>query len=178
MSIETYSPEQINIVTDSTKLAEELVSNYFKLSTSQWLRQKYDVKTLAELQPEEIVYGPFAQIVRYEGRKSDTALGSSNYDFYKICFQDHAVLSVLNKMADIQLFPFSLYIITHELVHIVRFSKFLQNFDASPDEKLAEEKRVHDITHKILKKVKVDGIDDVFRFYIKWRDPIEEIHDF
>ena len=42
------------------------------------------------------------------------------------------------------LFSLVVYIATHELIHIVRFSKFLQNFHASPDEKQAEEKRVHE----------------------------------
>ena len=48
---------------------------------------------------------------------------------------------IQQKMADMQLFPFCLYIVTHELIHIVRFSKFLQRFDASPSEKLSEDEK-------------------------------------
>jgi len=45
-------------------MAEELVSEYYKMSASQRLRPKYDVKTLVDLDPAEIVHGPFAQIIR------------------------------------------------------------------------------------------------------------------
>ena len=123
-----FSTEQIEIVTDATEMAEELVSDHYKMSASQRLRSVYDIKTLADLAPDEIVQGPFAQIIRYEGKRKDASLGSSTYDFYKICIQDHSILSTLNQNTDIRLFPFTLYIVTHELIHIVRFMKFLQIF--------------------------------------------------
>lgn len=156
-------------------MAEELVSNHYKMSASQWLHRRYDVKTLAELKPAEIVDGPFAQIIRYEGQRKGSQLGSDAYDFYKICLQDHAILSALRDSAGLALMPFGLYIISHELVHIVRFSKFLQNFDASPDEKLAEEHRVHHITHQILAPVRLPGIEAVLAYYDRWRTPLEHL---
>ena len=172
-----FSPEEIQIVTDSTVMAEELVSNHYKMSAGQWLHPMYDVKTLADLEPGEVIHGPFAQIIRYEAKKQDTTLGSSTYDFYKICIQDHSILSTIRQNPEISLFPFTLYIITHELVHIVRFGKFLQNFTATQQETMIEEKRVHDTTHDILRNVQIKGISAVFRFYEKWRLPIEELQN-
>ena len=172
-NLEPFSSAEIAIVNNVVSMAEELVSNYYKMSANEWLRPKYDVKTLVDLAPEEIVDGPFAQIVRYEGQRKNTALGSGAFDYFKICLQDHAIKSVLNRKPSIKLYPFCLYIITHELIHIVRFSKFLQNFDATPKEKLNEEKRVHDNTHQILNQVQVDGLMPVLEFYRKWRQPIE-----
>ncbi len=172
-NLNPFSAHQIKIVNRTVSLAEELVSNHYKMSASQWLRPKYDVKTLADLAPEEIVYGPFAQIVRYEGHRKDTALGSGVFDYYKICLQDHAIHAALQDSPSMNLFPFCLYIISHELIHIVRFSKFLQSFDASPQEKLTEEKRVHENTHQILKQIKVSGMSAVLEFYSQWRQPLE-----
>ena len=172
-NLNTFSPEEIAIVNNAVTMSEELVSNYYKMSAAEWLRPKYDVKTLVNLEPEEIVDGPFAQIVRYEGKHKDTALGSGVFDYFKICLQDHAIKSVLDKTPAIKLYPFCLYIITHELIHIVRFSKFLQNFDASPAEKLNEETRVHANTHQILNQVQVAGLLPVLEFYRKWRQPLE-----
>ncbi|MFC1886625.1 hypothetical protein ACFLZM_06180, partial [Thermodesulfobacteriota bacterium] len=166
--LKQYSAAQIAIVNNSASMAEEMVSNHYKMSASEWLRPKYDVKTLADLRPEEIVHGPFAQIIRYEGQRKDKLLGSSAYDFYKICLQDHNILSVINTSRRIELLPFTLYIITHELIHIVRFSKFLQQFDASFEEKMLEETRVHEKTHEILGDVRLKGLDEVLRFYNKW----------
>src|SRR5210317_500796 len=138
-----FGSYQIEIINQAVAMAEELVSNDYKMSASQWLGPRYDVKTLAELNPSEIIHGPFAQIIRYKGRRKNTSLGSATYDFYKICLQGHTIQSTLEMSPGIELFPFSLYIITHELIHIVRFSKFLQNFEASDRERMSEEKRVH-----------------------------------
>jgi len=154
-------------------MAEELVSEHFKMSASEWLRPKFDVKTGTDLSADEIVPGPFAQVIRYEGRLKNASLGSSSYDYYKICLQDHEILSALDQHAQLKLLPFVLYIVTHELIHIVRFSKFLQSFNAKPKERMREEARVHELTHDILHPVSISGMDDVLHFYIKWRDPIE-----
>jgi hypothetical protein len=168
-----FDSHQIETVNTAVGMAEELVSDYFKMSASQWLCQRYDVKTLKDLEPGEIVEGPFAQIMRYQGQRKDRSLGSEAFDFYKICLQDHAILAVLDAAPEIELLPFMLYIATHELVHIVRFSRFLQRFDASDGERLAEEALVHTLTHEILKPVRLPGMDAVHRYYEKWRKPFE-----
>ncbi len=171
----SFNADQIRAVNHAATMAEELVSNHFKMSASQWLRPKYDVKTLTDLSDNEIVEGPFAQIIRYQGHRKGSSLGSESYDFYKICLQDHTILATLAQTPRLSLMPFCLYIIVHELTHIVRFSKFLQNFDANADEKLSEERRVHTLTHQILADVNMRGITDVLHFYRQWRKPIEEL---
>jgi hypothetical protein len=64
----TFKKDELTIVNNAVAMAEELVSNHYKMSASQWLRPKYDVETLTNLTEEEIVDGPFAQIIRYEGK--------------------------------------------------------------------------------------------------------------
>lgn len=170
-----FIPLQITVINDAAAMAEELVSNAYKMSASQWLRRKYDFKTTADLDPCEIVYGPLAQIIRYEGQRVDSSLGSAAYDYYKICLQDHAILEALHKNPEIKLFPFCLYILTHELIHIVRFSKFLCNFEAADAEREAEETIVHQKTHEVLNGLRLDGLPEVFRFYDKWRVPVAPV---
>jgi hypothetical protein len=176
-NLDTFNPDQIDIINTGVATAEELVSNFYKMSASQWLRGKYDVKTLADLGPEEIVHGPYAQVIRYRGQRQDASLGSSAYDFYKICLQDHSILATVEQSPDIKLLPFALYVVAHELIHIVRFSKFLQNFNASQHEKMAEEARVHELTHEILSPVGISGLGDVLKFYAGWRQPIETLRN-
>lgn len=158
-------------------MAEELVSNHYKLSAAQWLRRKYDVKTVGDLAPEEIVEGPYAQVIRYEGRKDDADLRSESFDFYKICLQDHAILDALGRTPSLKLFPFCLYIITHELIHIVRFTKFLQRFVATDEEKHIEEIRVHETTREILKPVRISGMSAVFAVYASWQNDFDSLRD-
>jgi hypothetical protein len=174
MKREQFRRHDIKSVNNAVAMAEEVVSNFYKMSEGQWLRRRYDVKTLVDLSPDEVVDGPFAQIIRYEGKLKDLSLGSSAYDFYKICLQDHSILPVIRNSPEINLFPFILYIVTHELIHIVRFSKFLQSFVASTAEKMAEEKRVHERTHEILKKLQVSGLPEVLTFYHEWRKHFDE----
>ena len=168
-----FSHDHLKIVNESVAMAEELVSEYYKMSASEWLRPKYDVKTRADLSPDEIVPGPFAQVIRYEGRLENASLGSSSYDFYKICLQDHEILATLDQNRKLKLLPFLLYIVTHELIHIVRFRKFIQIFNAKAEERMREETKVHELTHVILHPLSIPGIDEVLHFYIKWRDPID-----
>lgn len=171
----TFTPGQLSSIAQAVRIAEELVSNRYKMSAGQWLRPKYDLKTLAELEPGEIVDGPFAQIIRYKGQPQKASLGSATYDLYKICLQDHTIVETINRRTDLELLPFAVYITTHELVHIVRFSRFLQGFDASPDERLAEEKRVHDRTHEILITLRLRGLGEVLDFFKDWRAVCEKI---
>lgn len=163
-----FSPAQLSTVNQSVALAEELVCNFYKMSATQWLRHRYDVKTAAELSSQEKVDGPFAQLVRYSAQKEGDSLCSSSYDLYKVCLQDEAVLAALEKYPDIELFPFVVYIVVHELVHIVRFAKFYQNFDALPEERETEEDRVHRLTREILTGHGIDGMPAVMRFYSQW----------
>ena len=165
------------MVNDAVAVAEEMTSNAFKMSFAEWRRRRYDVKTLSDLLPEEIVDGPFAQIVRFVGRKGDSFLGSSKFDFYKICIQDHNILAAQDRFLDLQLFPFILYIVCHELIHVIRFSTFLQAFDASQEERLEEETRVHDRTRSILEKASIKGMAAIFEFYKAWEEPLESVTD-
>jgi len=174
---QVFDTEQINIINTAVEMAEELVSNHYKMSANQWLRPKYDIRTLSDLSHDEIIAGPFAQIIRYKGQREDSLLGSSTYDFYKICLQDHTILSVTDQSESIELFPLLLYIITHELIHIVRFSRFLQNFDASAEDKMKEESRVHQLTHDILHAVQYPDLSHVMAFYDRWRQPFDDLRN-
>lgn len=160
-----FNKIQITMINNAASMAEELVSDYYKMSVNQWLCPKYDIRTLEDLLSGEISEDSFAQIIRYKGQKNGSSLESSSYDYYKICFQDHVILSLLERSPEINFFSFILYIITHELIHIVRFGKFLQSFDASSEDRLTEEVRVHELTRKILSGVNLPGLRDVLEFY-------------
>ena len=170
-----FDAQQLELVTQAVATAEDLVSNHYKMSTSQWLKQRFDVKTQADLTQAETVAGPFAQVIRYEGKQNNRTLGSAAFDFYKICLQDKAILDALRQSEGIRLFPFVLYIIVHELIHIVRFSRFQQNFTASPDEMHREELRVHRLGKEILSRQSIDGLSDVLAFYARWHTPVDDV---
>ncbi len=165
-----FNAKELFKVDEAVKTSEELVSNYFKMSSAQWLKNRYDIRTARDLAPHERVEGPFAQVIKYEGHKQDIALNSSVFSFYKVCLQDPAILQALNMNEGLNLFAFLLYIVTHELVHIVRFSKFEQRYENKneSDVTMEEERRVHRLTHAILESVSIYGLKQVFEFYKDW----------
>lgn len=170
-----FSTDQIQVINDAVETAEEVVGNGYKLSASQWTQLNYDVKTARELTDHEIVDDHFAQIVRYAAKKKDALLDTSVRDFYKICLQDHSIVAALGRHAEIALYPFSVYIMCHELIHIVRFRRFLQQFEAPLPEKMAEEMRVHAKTHEMLSRINIDGLGPVLGFFADWRRPPDDL---
>ncbi|MBF0202876.1 MAG: hypothetical protein HQK67_00885 [Desulfamplus sp.] len=166
----TFTPVQLKVLDDAVLIAEELVSNHYKMSSTQWLRSRYDIKTLKDLEGDEIVEGPCAQVLGYEARKKNGALGSSTMNYYTVCFQDNAILQKTAQNQTLVLLPFLVYIAVHELIHIVRFSTFQQIYSASSEDQCAleEERKVHAITSKIIKGVAISGMDNVLLYYNKW----------
>jgi hypothetical protein len=151
----------MRVVDEAVALAEEITSNHFKYSVSQWRRSRYDIRTAGDLQGTELTDSALAQIVRYVGQPQSSALGSARFDFYKVCLQDHVILQALERNPALTFFPLMAYVVTHELVHIVRFSRFLQSFDAYPAHRLEEEGRVHALTGEILRGARVTGIEAI-----------------
>ena len=96
-------------------------------------------------------------MAKYDGRHQDRLLQSAVFDFYRVCLQDHNILKTLKNGHDLRLFPLLLYIVTHELVHIVRFSQFLALFETPEEHKHEEERRVHRLTQNILAPLEGSG---------------------
>jgi len=159
-----FNKQQINSMYYAADISEELVSNAYQLSSRQWQKTPYEIKTLVDLEQDEVVDIPYAQLVRYQARKKHSELSSARYDYYKICVQDHNILSAYYSNQGINLFPFFLYIITHELIHIVRFSRFLHLFHATEHERIQEEQRVHNKTREILQGLRISSLKPVLEF--------------
>lgn len=170
-----FSHKQLGTVNESVEAAEELVSNYYKLSGSQMRHLNYDVKTASHLVPQEMTDVHFAQIVRYKAQKENTLLETEADDFYKICIQDSVILEALEQSPKLRLYPFVLYVVCHELIHVVRFRRFLQNFHATAQQRQAEEAKVHHLTHRVLERARIAHVEPVFRFYEKWHQAFHDM---
>jgi hypothetical protein len=160
-----FGPDEVAVLKQSIEIAEELVSDHFKISTSEWKRYRYDIQTLANLSEAEITDIAFAQIRRYLRCPDQKVRGSNPGDFFKICLQDHVIRRALARDDGIALLPLGLYIMTHELIHVIRFTRFLQSFDSSESEREAEEARVHAQTFGLLEHCKIAGIRQVLKAF-------------
>ena len=165
-----FSPVQIQVVSQAVEIAEDVTANYFKISTAEWKHVRYDIRTLAELRAEEITDSAFAQITRYSRHRADrTVRGKRHYDYFKICLQDHNIIAAVERDEPLELLPLAMYVVSHELVHVVRFCKFLQRFDAEAEEREREEMRVHEITQKMLSSLGISRLDYVLQAYLNYQ---------
>lgn len=156
-----FQQHEIDVLRQAIEISEDLISDFYKISTSEWKRYRYDIQTLRDLQEEEITDTAFAQIRRYIRCPQQKLRGSESGDFFKICLQDHLIRQAIQRDAHIRLLPLTTYIVTHELIHVVRFAKFLQRFYTTEAEREAEEIRVHSLTHQMLEPLKIQGLGDV-----------------
>jgi len=168
---------QLDSVTQAVGVCEEMVSNYYKLSDSQMLQLNYDIRTASRLAAHEIVDAHFAQIVRYRARKKASTLKTEAEDFYLVCIQDHAILDAIDRFPALSLYPFMLYIVCHELIHVVRFRRFLQHFHVPQEERQFEEIRVHHETREVLRQSRAQNLDAVLTFYGQWREAFEQMDE-
>jgi hypothetical protein len=160
-----FHPPHKELLREAAVIAEEVTSDYFKLSPAHWRRARYDILTLEGLRLEEISPHAHALVAKYHGCPANTSLQSAWFDFYRVCLQDHNILKTLEASPELSLFPLLLYIVTHELVHVVRFSQFLVLFEASEEEKAREEVRVHRLTQNILQPWNFLDLPPVIRYY-------------
>lgn len=161
MQLRRFQGSEKPIIQEAVLIAEEATSDFFKLSSSQWRRARYDILTLEHLRQEEISPSALAQVAKYLCCLPGRQLKSAHYDLYRICLQDHNILQTLEKTNSPALLPLLIYIITHELVHIVRFSHFHQLFEAAAAERDAEEQRVHALTWEILQPQRCPDLEEI-----------------
>ncbi|NLI81164.1 MAG: hypothetical protein GX443_05670 [Deltaproteobacteria bacterium] len=160
-----FQDAEIAVLRHSTEIAEDLISNHYRISTSEWKRYRYDIQSLKDLREEEITDEAFAQIHRYSTSPHQRLRGGERGDYFKICLQDHVIRRAIERDAHILLLPLTAYIITHELIHVVRFARFLQRFDSTGVEQENEEKRVHAITFHLLHNCQIKGMPEVLHAF-------------
>ena len=163
-----FEDKNIEVLNEALAIAEDRTSDYYKFSFGQWKRHHYDVKTYVSLEKDEITSYAFALLNKcsrlVEGFESKT----KKRDFYFICLQDHHILNALNRDKNLNLLSLLVYILTHELVHIVRFCNFHQRYEINEKGKEREEKLVHGTTYDILKNISLKNMEyilDSYRFH-------------
>jgi len=158
-----FQSQDKELLKDAVVIAEEVTSDFFKLS--HWRRSRYDILTLETLRQEEISSHALALVARYRGLHPGRMLESASFDFYRVCLQDHNILEALGRQPGLSLFPLLLYVLTHELVHIVRFSQFQALFEAPEWERRREEELVHRLTQEILAPLSYFDLQPALRYY-------------
>jgi hypothetical protein len=153
-----FNSVQLKIVSGARERAASLVSDYYRVAPREWLQMPYEVRTLRSLDSSEVTDAALAQTVCYAFRRQAGSVVVKEGDLFRICLQDHRILGAVR---DLQLGLRSLltYVLTHELVHVVRFGQRLQSIDLPQELRSCEERKVERTTRTILAKAGDSNID-------------------
>jgi hypothetical protein len=127
--------------------AEEHTSNYCCIPPHRRDLLRYDLLTCKDLDWEPLPHHILARVQCLEKLRPR---GPST-DFYRIQLNDPGVLTTAEReQLTCDLYPFLLYILTHEMVHLVRLSTILDDSKYRPASVESEETRVQQISRQIL----------------------------
>ncbi len=157
-----FDKRQRSWVGEALGIAEGLAGNYFGVSLDDPDQFPYDVMTLANLQGMEKTREAWAQVCKYIYLKKSSTEGRA---FYRICLQDDRILYTVKTELPAFLQPLLLYVITHELIHVIRFSMDPDKFHCRFEERKSEEKEVHRITYECLSSCKDSQLDHLLERY-------------
>lgn len=169
---QAFSQKEFPLIDRALEIAEEVSCNYYHISASNWKKYGFEIAPLAQLRLEEITDQGLAQISRYVRRADHLLPGDYPRDYYRVCLQDHNILQAVERERGVELLPLMIYVLTHELVHIIRFRKFQQRFDVSTEEKDVEERKVHQATFDILRPLRKINLEPVLDSYLGHRCPM------
>lgn len=159
-----FDKKQRRFVGEALETAEALAQNHFQVDLDDLDRFPYDLLTLVHLQGLEKTPKALAQVCKYAYRKKT----SEEKAFYRICLQDDRILQTVQADLATPLKPLLLYVITHEVIHVVRFSLDPQRFHLAPRERDMEERVVHRTTCQVLKGLKDPWMEILLERYRPW----------
>lgn len=165
MEKEYFDPNDLLIIEEALRIAEDRVGDFYKLSYRQWLRHPYEVVTAQKGFLTEDNQEAFAVLKKVRALNEGVLVERYLRELYLICLQDHLILKAILRDSNLQLFPLMLYILTHELIHIIRFERFYERFDLNQERRGREEEIVHGLTSKVLAGVPCKGIGYVIDCY-------------
>jgi hypothetical protein len=144
-----FTSPQRTLVFSALEEAEERTTDYYCIPPFRWEKLHYDLLTREDHGWEPLPDPILARVRLLRGKGTRKA-----YDFYRIELNDHGILTAArreNLAHSSGLYPFLVYILTHEMVHLVRLSTILDDRSGvatASDE--TEEYRVQDISRRIL----------------------------
>lgn len=143
-----FSQDQRKLAIQATDEAEERTARYYCIPPFRWQEMPYDLLTCQDQEWEPL---PDAVLARVQFLQRSVTRYGNLHSFYRIQLNDPIILTAAhreNLAAD--LYPFLVYIITHEMVHLVRLSAILEHPVAISPFDESEELRVQQISHQIL----------------------------
>jgi hypothetical protein len=140
-----FDLQQLSLVQQCLRRSEGLVARAYRIPALPSRQYPYELATEVDLTPAERAPDAFAHLVVYERIRP-----AGPEALYRICLQDEAILRRLGDGGPE--WPAALlgYVLTHELVHVVRFQRSARRLHAEGEAREREEDQVHRLTLQML----------------------------
>jgi hypothetical protein len=154
-----FSREQRDLVFRALDEAEERTSRYYCIPPHQWQDLPYDLLTRQDSEWEPPPVAVLAQVQLLGNISSRRA---ASFDFFRIQLNDPSILTAAaRENLGPDFYRFLVYILTHEMVHLVRLGKIIGRPRDLPACVETEENRVHRISRQILTDVGYDALHPI-----------------
>ncbi len=158
----SFGSEELKALSEALPIAREMTGQHFALPDDWFRRTSHEVCTLRELRDEEVLEeGRLAQIRRIQRILDPQFQGlrcRSVCPHYRICLQDHNILSWLRRRPDLLPRDLLAYVLTHEFVHLIRFDRLEHPYVVTAEAAAAEEERVSEIARRIAARLGPPGL--------------------
>jgi hypothetical protein len=140
-----FTRPQRGLVFQASNEAEERIADYYCIPPFRWENLHYDLLTR-----EDHGWEPLPDLMLARVRCLQRTNPVKPFYFYRIELDDDSILSAAERedlLNDRHLYPFLVYILTHEMVHMVRLE---HGPDTVAPTDAFEEERVQSISRRIL----------------------------
>jgi hypothetical protein len=142
-----FSQLHRNLLIRAVDEAEAHTAEYYCIPPRGWQRLRYDLITRSDREWEPI---PESALARIQQLQQISARRRESASFFRIQLNDSSILNAVRRDdLESHLYPFFVYILTHEMVHMVRLGTILEEGELLEDVN-SEEDRVDRISRQIL----------------------------
>ena len=166
MALPIFTPAELELLARATRVSQELAGQYFALPDAWFDDTSHRVCTVRDLRRDELLgCGQLAQIRRVLRLVDGAPVLRCRRicPHYRICLQDHNLVPRARRDPGVDLESLLTCVLTHEYVHLIRFSRHQHPYQADADRRAAEERRVDAITGEIVSRLGHDRLRRVGR---------------
>lgn len=145
-----FNTTEKKLIYAAAEEAAEYLKDFYRISPREWFNHCYDVRTEGEDTSSRPQRNALAEVRQYKPFLRTSSIFPQ--DRYHIFLFDRNILQTLWQKSELEFYPFMLYILTHELIHIVRFCQNMHPFECDPVALQKEEERVERLTHQVLQE--------------------------
>jgi hypothetical protein len=150
-----FGYREFSALKESLRKAEGLAESFYCIRPREWNKSPFDVLTQGDC-PDPLPPAPksiLAEVCRSVHLPHSSGARPEPLHFYSILLKDENILRAAEAGRDhFDLKSLLVYVLTHEIVHVVRFARQCLPFVMDEVDREAEEKTVLSITRKILGK--------------------------